>query len=100
MWVNIQRITRAHHCANVVWPDLEQTGDGIDQDTKERLAQLTAGLAQRHRPLQPPVACVTGGAMGALTPKSCGEEGSGLGRQVTVKLASMKQESNININGK
>ena len=23
MWVNIQRITRAPHCANVVWPDLE-----------------------------------------------------------------------------
>jgi hypothetical protein len=22
MWVNIQRITRAPHCANVVWPDL------------------------------------------------------------------------------
>jgi len=40
------------------------------------------------------------GALGALTPKPCGEEGSGLGRQVTVKLASMKQESNININGK
>jgi len=38
--------------------------------------------------------------MGALTPKPCGEEGSGFGRQVTVKLASMKQASNININGK
>jgi len=24
MWVNIQRITRAPHCANVVWPDLAQ----------------------------------------------------------------------------
>ena len=22
MWVNIQRITGGHHCANVVWPDL------------------------------------------------------------------------------
>jgi hypothetical protein len=22
MWVNIQRITRVAHCANVVWPDL------------------------------------------------------------------------------
>ena len=25
MWVNIQRITRAPHCANVVWPDLDHT---------------------------------------------------------------------------
>jgi hypothetical protein len=24
MWVNIQRITGVAHCANVVWPDLEQ----------------------------------------------------------------------------
>ncbi len=39
---------------------LEQTGDGIDQDTKGRLAQLMAGLAKRQRPLHPPVACVIG----------------------------------------
>ena len=26
MWVNIQRITRAPHCANVVWPDLDSAG--------------------------------------------------------------------------
>ena len=25
MWVNIQRITRAPHCANVVWPDLDRS---------------------------------------------------------------------------
>ena len=26
MWVNIQRLTGVAHCANVVWPDLEEEG--------------------------------------------------------------------------
>ena len=28
MWVNIQRITGVPHCANVVWPDLEDHCSG------------------------------------------------------------------------
>ena len=47
---------------------LEEAGDGIHQYAKDRLAQLTAGLAQRKRPFDPAIALVTLGATGALAP--------------------------------
>ena len=54
MWVNIQRITRAPHCANVVWPDLEQARPELDtaialyhaMDMTFWLPQADAALAQ------------------------------------------------------
>ena len=47
----------------------EQTGDRIHQDTKGRLAKLTAGLAKGQRPLHPAVAFVAGTAVGAFAPQ-------------------------------
>src|SRR5438093_12034863 len=55
---------------------LEGAGDGINQHAKDRLAQLTAGLAQRERPFDPAIALGTLGATGTLAPHHGKAQGS------------------------
>ena len=38
MWVNIQRITRVPHCANVVWPDLVKDTSRLTPHPQSRTA--------------------------------------------------------------
>ena len=54
----------------------EQTGDRVHQDAKGRLAQLTADMTKRQRPLHPALAFVTGTAMRALTPQHTEAQGT------------------------
>ena len=61
--------TTPHAAREIRLTSAEQTGHGINQDTKGRLAQLTAGLAQRQTPLHPAIALVAGRAMRALAPQ-------------------------------
>ena len=55
MWVNIQRITRAPHCANVVWPNLEvleaRTADQVPGRFETAINAGAAGLLVLEDPL-------------------------------------------------
>jgi hypothetical protein len=55
---------------------LESAGDSVNQHAKDRLAPLTAGLAQRERPCDPAIALVTLGATRTLAPHHSKAQGS------------------------
>jgi hypothetical protein len=48
---------------------LEEAGNGINQESKGRLAPLATGLTQRHTALDPAIAWLTVGALRGFAPQ-------------------------------